>query len=621
MFRLFAAAVVVGGLLSWSSPVAAATIDADGVPIVWVDLDGPNGPVSQGAPVSGVVDQSHTPVPVATVTVDDGGLKALQPRSVSVSVGNLNYPADLTGVRASENGARTPSSSPDFAAAAARIFSSPDLRDYISSDDLSRPDGDWGADYDISFAQPLGTDGYLLIHERNGNASVKLQALGASGEPIAAAPVAVLRAGSGWNTGFAPADLSRPQPVHLTVLDIDRLLEGTGTSVLHGIRVDNDDEADINITPLVDASGAASVEAPSSPEPAAPSLPVASTGIGFTKSVYRGADGGAGCNTATTFVEAGPTETVTYCFIVTNTGAAHLDAITVTDAQVAGPVLALSADSDPLAPGHVARFYVESVPPPDEADGAVDDTFVNRASVSAVPVDGGSIPVPDSEPLRASAEALVFAPEDIPTPALELSKSVYAGVDGGKGCPAADLTLVQTGDSITYCYTVTNVGNTHLDSITLDPFDIEGDPVLLWADSSPLAPGQSAYYHLDAVAPKLPAEGVVMTSAATANSVDGAGADLSGLGDVSDTDGTEIKTPPVSPAAPAAPAQATTQNEAPAGLTGIEAPQQLAFTGWETWLIVAIGVGLIAGGWALLQETSFRRRTLPVRRRQGDVDG
>ena len=87
---------------------------------------------------------------------------------------------------------------------------------------------------------------------------------------------------------------------------------------------------------------------------------------------------------------------VTYCFTVTNTGSTHLASIVVTDQLVAGnaPVL-LSADSA-CTTGlrcQSARYFVEAhVPPPTRPTAAFDDTFINTASASALPVeaDGNS---------------------------------------------------------------------------------------------------------------------------------------------------------------------------------------------------------------------------------------
>ncbi|MCP4227784.1 MAG: hypothetical protein GY773_30945 [Actinomycetia bacterium] len=345
-------------------------------------------------------------------------------------------------------------------------------------------------------------------------------------------------------------------------------------------------------------------------------------GVALIKNVYAGADGGAGCASATTFTEAGQNDVVTFCFTVTNTGASHLGQIAINDPHVAEPATLLAADSVPLAPGHSAHYYVVSTPPPDDADGVVDETFTNVASVSALPLDGASQPLAGTAPVTASAEAVVFAPEVPPNAQLRLSTSVYAGHGGGTGCPAADLTLVNEADPITYCYTVTNTGNTHLASIALDQFDIEGTPILIRADSDPLAPDHSAFFFLEANAPALGPDGVIATSSATASSVDASGATLIGVAEISSQDGTEIQAlaraatqplPLPSPAPAAIPeptpaAEIAVQAEPVSQVTQIEAPEQLAFTGWETWIVAVGGIGLVAGGWALVQESAARRR-------------
>jgi uncharacterized membrane protein len=123
------------------------------------------------------------------------------------------------------------------------------------------------------------------------------------------------------------------------------------------------------------------------------------------------------------------------------------------------------------------------------------------------------------------------------------------------------------------------------------------------------------------------------TPSATPSSVDPSGAALIGVDPASSQDGTEIQPPaqaetpvpvaepaaapepPASPAEPSPESQATPANQAEqaAQVDQAEAPTQLAYTGWDSWLIVIGGVGLIAGGVALIQESSARRRRpIPV---------
>ncbi|MDH4365084.1 MAG: hypothetical protein OEY70_13500, partial [Acidimicrobiia bacterium] len=42
------------------------------------------------------------------------------------------------------------------------------------------------------------------------------------------------------------------------------------------------------------------------------------------------------------------------------------------------------------------------------------------------------------------------------------------------------------------------------------------------------------------------------------------------------------------------------------------APQQLAYTGWETWLVASAGLGLAAVGWLLVNAARERNRLQPA---------
>ncbi|MGF1595882.1 MAG: hypothetical protein ACFCVK_02975 [Acidimicrobiales bacterium] len=602
-------------------PVTAGAQSATGpeeaeVAILGVDLVAGGVARTQVAPADGTTDWSHEPVDLVSIMVDHGGPTALRPLGTAIDVRNVTVPGDVVGMAVSENGVATATSDAAFEVAAERAYNSPDLRDYVRSDNLNRPGDTWGADYDVVFSTPLAAGQYLLVQERAGNAPFRLTPLGADGTPVAGAPTLTIGPPYGWNTGYAPADYPDPQPVHLTALDVaDLVPDGGGT--IAGLRVDNDGEADIKLVPMGRSGVAASEPFEAAAVAAGPSTV---EGLGFAKTVYRGHDGGAGCATAATYAEATQFEQVTYCFTVTNTGTAALADITFVDPFVAGDPVLMSADSTPLAPGHRAVYVLEGAPPLDEADGAVDDTYTNVASVTAQPVDGNGDPA--GGPLTATAEAVVYPGEEIPVPEVELSVSVYAGHDGGVGCPAAEVTTVEEGAPITYCFVVTNVGNTHLDSIALtdpivgfvDDAGVAGVPVLIHAGSTPLAPGASASYQLETASPAVPDGGLFTTAAVTANAVDQGGADLTGLPDVFDNDSAQILKPgtaaassvtaetPVAPAAgPAAP------------LASISAPTQLAFTGWGTGILVIFGALLVGGGgWLLVATADARAETAVV---------
>jgi hypothetical protein len=546
--------------------------------VVSVDLATPNGLLTEATPAAGVTDVGVAPVEVRSITIDLDGPVTLVPRGDTADVSNLAFPPEVTGASAAENGAQTPAGTAAFEAAAERVFASADLRDYIRSDAQVPPGSDWGADYDVLFSAPLTTDDHLLMTERHGNAPFRLLALDTAGAPVEGAEPVEVNAPYAWNTGYAPTE-QPDQPVHLSVVHVAAFAPAGST--IGGFRVDNDGEADINLTPLAPGLPAPVPTADPIPLPEPGPGPRASTadsGIVLTKTVYVGHDGGAGCDTAGTYTEASAATPVSYCFTVTNTGVDHLDTIALDDPMVEGEPVVLWADSTPLAPGDDARFLLETMPPADGADGSVDDTFTNLATVTATTVDAASQPTGPGT-VTATAEAVVFPPEALPEPSVRLITTVYAGVDGGAGCPATDLTTVDEGAAVTYCFEVTNTGTTHLDPTELaDPL-VPGEPILLQADSTPLAPNDSALYYLDATAPALPPEGFTSRATVTANSVDASGADLTGLDDVTSSDGARITS----------------------------APEQLAFTGLETWLFALVGAGLLAGGWLLLHPEDHRR--------------
>ena len=344
--------------------------------------------------------------------------------------------------------------------------------------------------------------------------------------------------------------------------------------------------------------------------------------ISLAKTVYAGHDGGARCADAQTYAEAGQGDPVTYCLTVTNTGSTFLASVVVSDPLAANAPVLLSADSTPLAPGASVRFYLDSVPPADEADGAIDETFVNTASASALPVEADGVPVEGAVPVMTTAEAIVYPPAEVPAPAVTLATSVYAGHDGGHGCPAADETVVGQGDPITYCYTVTNTGTTHLADVAFADLGVEATPTLMGEGGLPMAPGASLRYFLEAAAPELPADGFQPNPAVTASAVDESGAALAGVEVATGADSTMVRAlavtvaaEPVEPAQPATPTKPLVQKKPavqPTATATTSAPRQLAYTGWETWLVATAGIGLAALGWLLVNAARERDRLTPV---------
>ncbi|MEZ5411351.1 MAG: hypothetical protein R2761_25195 [Acidimicrobiales bacterium] len=341
--------------------------------------------------------------------------------------------------------------------------------------------------------------------------------------------------------------------------------------------------------------------------------------VSLTTTVYAGHDGGAGCGGAQSWAEARQGDPVTYCFTVTNTGSTGLASVVVSDPLAANAPVLVSADSTPLAPGGSAHFYLEAVPPADEADGVIDETYLATASASALPVDETGAILDGAVPVIATAEAVVYPPAELPLAGVSLATSVYAGHDGGHGCPAADETLVHQGDAITYCYTVTNTGTTHLAGLSFADLGVDAAPTLLGEGGLPLAPGASLRLFLEADAPAdLPADGYTPVPAVTASAVDETGASLTGVAAATGSDGATVRALAAAPAEPVTPAKPLVQKKpaalqpkatAPATTT---APRQLAYTGWETWLVASAGVGLVAVGWLLVNAARERNRLQPA---------
>ncbi len=88
-----------------------------------------------------------------------------------------------------------------------------------------------------------------------------------------------------------------------------------------------------------------------------------------------------------------------------------------------------------------------------------------------------------------------------PSPALTLAKTVYGSWDNGAGCATAGETVSNvSGAAITYCFTVTNTGDVHLDINTLDDIDLNlniNNLTLLGNPALPLAPGASATWYYE----------------------------------------------------------------------------------------------------------------------------
>lgn len=665
-------------------PADAVALSADGgaVPVVAVALVAGDAVIAQTESQDGVSDHGHGPVDLVAVTVADGGQRLrLIPRPGAVDVVDVGYPEDLDGVAISENGAQTPAGTAGFEVAVSRAFTSTDLRDYLLADDED-PGSGWGHDLDLAFDRPLTGDQFLVVQERNGNSRVRLTPLDESALPFATSRPVEVEPPYDWNTGYAPGDTNPAQPVHLAVFDVDDLLAAAAVegverpTTIDGLRIETNDGADVKVSVFVDESSEAAnpelVAPTGGPEPTVedgpPALPTGMSSVAALGGVYAGHDGGASCAGAPTFIEATPGQAVTYCVTVTNTGSTPLSGVAVSAPTLPVGLASLSTNSAALGSGDAATYFAEATPPVDEADGEVDETFVVTATVSAEVAASASGAGAAELEITATTDIVAFPPEEEESiaPDVALAASAHAGTDTGIAC-AADADTAGDDGPLTRCFTVTNTGNTHLDSIEVSDPAIDGTPELVESDSDPLAPGDSAVFALQT--PTAAATGASdEPSVVTANAVDSSGADLVGVGDVSAADAvsSEAETPtpaqidqasaaaspaastgaqpaanstapaanitapaahstapgaddqgsasateagttrPATRPAPAASARALSEG---AGTANAEAPTELAFTGWETWVIAITGMVLVAAGYLLLYpEHAYRLR-------------
>jgi len=163
--------------------------------------------------------------------------------------------------------------------------------------------------------------------------------------------------------------------------------------------------------------------------------------IEIQKTVYLGHDGGSSFPGVES-VQGTNGAPLTYLFLVSNTGGAALTNVTITDVALSIPPLSLGT----LAAGESRTSYVEAV---------LSGDLRNTATVSGEDPDG--LPVTDQD----TAEVVEIIPS------IDIQKTVYAGHDGGAGCPGVDILFATNGAPVTYCFVVENNGNTNLNSITI----------------------------------------------------------------------------------------------------------------------------------------------------------
>ncbi|MEM1095035.1 MAG: SdrD B-like domain-containing protein, partial [Bacteroidota bacterium] len=244
------------------------------------------------------------------------------------------------------------------------------------------------------------------------------------------------------------------------------------------------------------------------------------------KTVYFGHNGGAFCPGGES-VRSANGANVTYCFEVMNTGNVALDAITLDDPDldIDRSDLTLASGTEPLAPGASLVFFFETT---------ISGDLVNTASASGNPVDGNGDDIPGLQDPSDDDNASV----ETAAPAIEIEKTVYAGHDNGVSCAGGELVQAANGTAITYCFAVTNTGDTFLDDVTVTDNDLglSRTDLTLKSGTEPLAPGASLVFFVETTV----TGDLVNTASTSGNPTDGNGADLPGLQNPTDSDTAEV---------------------------------------------------------------------------------
>jgi len=248
-------------------------------------------------------------------------------------------------------------------------------------------------------------------------------------------------------------------------------------------------------------------------------ITVSTPSIELAKTVYNGHDAGASCDNGVESVTNLNGAAVTYCFVVVNTGDTWLNRIEINDTDLEPDFRHIFSVN--LAPGASITTYTETV---------LSGDLENTAEVGGNPTDETGLDLPNLDEVSDDDTADV----DEISPSTDITKTVYLGHDGGVSCPGTDLLINLPGALVTYCFEVTNTGDTYLDPVLVADTDL--DPDFFSLNLGPLAPGQSVTTHHQSVL----SGDLVNTASATGNPITPSGEDIPEVDDTTDEDMAEV---------------------------------------------------------------------------------
>lgn len=241
-----------------------------------------------------------------------------------------------------------------------------------------------------------------------------------------------------------------------------------------------------------------------------------------------------------------PGAIVTWTYVVTNTGniTFAFASVVVTDSQPGvSPALVTATDNNSdglLSPGESWRYV---------ATGVVQNLDTPSAGTTVVAgCNPGDTQVPGSQPTYFNlGQVTVPGATDNdpshycnpPTAAINLEKTVYLGHNAGAGCPGTEAVADQVDAPVTYCFEITNTGETYLDTLIFTDtiLGIQLGHLIHLRGTTPLAPNAQIVYYYEAT---IPIGERINTAAVEANPTDDQGNDLPGLDNPHDQDTAQV---------------------------------------------------------------------------------
>jgi len=147
-----------------------------------------------------------------------------------------------------------------------------------------------------------------------------------------------------------------------------------------------------------------------------------------------------------------PGETISYSFLVRNTGTVTMTNVTVNDPLLANAGIAVTPGPQTLAPGGTATFTATYTPTQADIDAG---NVENTATGTGTP--------PSGPPVESPPDTVIVPPDQ--TPGLTIEKTGTLNDADGDG-------LIDLGETISYAFVVRNTGNVTLTNVTVN------DPLL-----------------------------------------------------------------------------------------------------------------------------------------------